>query len=507
MPCATLLVVRVRSLRLGRQQVKIIAAALIVTLPLTYAYLTYSYAAGIIDYISDECWYVSAARNTLTRYLGLRPLSKSVDKVIVTVELTRSSLESEYLRSVLNVKEYITSDLNGSIVKDESYYKFKPDGKFLPALCAEINSSLLNNLSSHPGIKKVAVGYCYPNAEGILDYMNFEHPPLVKYFIALTMFSIGDFPFLWRIPSVIAGALVLVVILLIFKEVVKDDTWMLLGFTAAIITALDKTFRSLSMIAMLDIFVSLFTILTLYFTLKDRLGLTSISVGLGFVSKFSGAFPALPAILYWVKKEKPAKVFLLVIYVPIVMLIALSTPYILRDGFLRWWSSSVEGALRWHLSVKTADGPPQAMPWDWLLGRNPFPLHYVWDSSRGEFVADLIASGNPILYMLTAALSILVIPVIRDLPDRGVSYSFTWLTYLAYVALWLMGGKTQYSFYAVQVVPLFYVTLVMLIYYLMTPHTKILEVLRKWREVVRTVSMWLAGEVSVSFKLVVNKKE
>ncbi len=499
--------VGVGSLEFRKRWVKITALVLIVLLPLTYAYLTYSYTAGIIDYISDECWYVSAARNTLLRYLGLEPSSTSAGKIVVTVELVRSSLESEYMKTVASVKEYITSSLNGSLVKDESYYRFKSDGKFLPALCAEIDPVLLNNLSSHPSVRRVVVGYCYPNAEGILDYMNFEHPPLVKYFIALTMFLIGDFPSFWRIPSVIAGTLVLVVVFLIFREVVKEDTWLLLGFAAALITAFDKTFRSLSMVAMLDIFISLFTVLTLYFTLKGRLGLTSISVGLGFVSKFSGAFPALPATLYWVRRDKPAKVLLLIIYVPIVMLIVSGAPYILRDGFLWWWSSSVEGAFRWHLSIKTTEGPPQAMPWDWLIGRNPFPLHYVWDPSRGEFVADLIASGNPILYLLTVVLSILVIPVIKDLPDKGVIYSFTWLTYLTYVALWLLGGKTQYSFYAVQVVPLFYITLVMLVYYLITPHTKILDVLRRWRKIISTVSMWLAGEVSISLKLVVSERK
>lgn len=487
--------------------IKILALLLITASPLVYAYFTYSYVAGINDYISDECWYVSAARNTLTKYLGLRPASTSTDKVIVTVELIKSSIESEYLKTVTKVKEYIKLSLNGSILKDESYYKFRSDGKFLSALCAEIKPELLSNLSSYPGVKRVAVGYCYPNSEGILDYMNFEHPPLAKYLIALTMFLVSDSPSMWRLPSIIAGALVLVIIFLIFKEVVKDNTWLLLGFTAALITALDKTFRSLTMVAMLDIFVSLFTILTLYFTLKNRLRLTSISLGLGFVSKFSGVFPALPATLYWVRKEKPAKVFLLVIYVPILMLIVLGTPYILRDGFLQWWSSSVEGAFRWHLSVKTTNGPPQAMPWDWLIGRNPFPLHYVWDPNRGEFVADLIASGNPILYLLTVVLSILVIPVIKDLPDGGVSYSFTWLTYLTYVILWVLGGKTQYSFYSVQVVPLFYVTLVMLVYYLITPHTKIIDVLRKWRKIINTISMWLAGEVSVSIKLVVSEKK
>lgn len=489
-----------------KRWIYLLALALVAALPATYAYLTYSYVAGIDDYISDECWYVSSARNTLIKYLGLRPASISADKIVVTVELVRSSIESEYLKTVASVKEYVVLNLSGSLVKDESYYKFRSDGKFLPAICAEINPATLGNLSSYPGVRRVVVGYCYPNAEGILDYMNFEHPPLVKYLIAFTMFFVGDSPSLWRIPSVIAGSLVLLVIFLVFREVIKEDVWPFLGFTAALITALDKTFRSLSMVAMLDIFVSLFTVLTLYFTLRGGLGLTATSIGLGFASKFSGAFPAIPALLYWVRRDKPAKVLLLFIYLPIAVLIVLGIPYILKDGFLLWWSSSVEGAFRWHLSVKTTEGPPQAMPWDWLIGRNPFPLHYVWDQSRGEFVADLIASGNPILYLLTATLSILVIPVIRELPDRGVSYSFTWLTYLAYVALWFLGGKTQYSFYAVQVVPLFYITLVMLVYYLVTPHTKILEVLRKWKEIINTISMWLAGEVSVSLKLVVSRK-
>ncbi len=485
---------------------KLIVMLVVASLPLTYAYLTYAYSSGMTDYISDECWYVSAARNTLIKYLGLAPAQTSRGYVVVTAELIKPATESEYLRVVNSVRDFIENSLNGKVIKDESYYTFKSGGKFLSALCAEIDPLLIDNLSSHPSVRQVVKGYCYPNAEGILSYMNLEHPPLVKYLIALTMSSLGDYPALWRVPSIIAGSLTLFLIPLIFREVVKDRSWLLLGFTAALITAFDKTFRSMTMVAMLDIFVAFFTVLTLYFTISNRLKSSSLSVGLGFASKFSGVFPAIPATLYWVNREKPARVLLLMIYVPIVTLLILGIPYIARDGFNQWWSASVEGAFRWHLSVKTTDGPPQAMPWDWLVGRNPFPLHYVWDPNSGRFIADLLASGNPILYLLTVALSIFIIPSMRELPDRGMSYAFTWLTYLMYVVMWFLGGKTQYSFYAVQVVPLFYITLVMIIYYLVTPLDNARELLRRWRNALNAVSMWLAGEASITIKLVVSRR-
>lgn len=60
-------------LNLRKRWIYLLAVVLVAALPATYAYLTYSYVAGINDYISDECWYVSSARNTLIKYLGLRP--------------------------------------------------------------------------------------------------------------------------------------------------------------------------------------------------------------------------------------------------------------------------------------------------------------------------------------------------------------------------------------------------------------------------------------------------
>ena len=77
------------------------------------------------------------------------------------------------------------------------------------------------------------------------------------------------------------------------------------------------------------------------------------------------------------------------------------------------------------------------MPWDWLIGRNAFVLHYVFDKARGEWVADLVAKGNTYLYLLTAALSIFVLPVVKKLPDKGTVFAFTWGTYIMYIIAWI----------------------------------------------------------------------
>ncbi len=487
---------------------KALSVFLILTSVITYSLLIYKYVSSINDYISDECWYVSSARNILNKYFSLTPRfggSLSEDEVIATVELIKYLTRENYYSEVQVLKKYIT-EVGGSIIKDENYYQFKDDGKYLPAVCVKLKRSQVLNVSKFPNVVNVAIGYCYPAAENILNYLNFEHPPFVKYLIALVIAVIKDEPEVWRIPSIIAGALTLVFEALIIKKIINGKFWVYVGIAAIVVTALDPTFRSMSMVAMLDIFVALFTVLTLYFTLSNSLTGTSIALGLGLVSKLNTAFAGVPAVLAWINKEKPAKALLYLIYVPIALFLAFNIPFIVKDGFLNWWSSSVEGAIRWHLSVKTVGGPPQSMPWEWLLGKNPFVLHYVYDPNSGQWIADIVASGNPMLYLLTVILSIFLLPSVRELPDRGLTYVFTWVTYFMYVVMWIAGGKTQYSFYSVQIVPLMYVLLLEVIYYFTSSTANVKEVIRKWLKIFKIISDWLAGKVKVEVKVVIRVK-
>ena len=477
----------------------------IIILTIGFGIYEFTYESGIQDYISDEVWYVSSARTILLKYFGATPTGLWDGMVRVTIQLSYPPSEKAYAERVDQARAYIEG-LGGRLVKGKEYYQYKSNGDFLPAICVDVPPEKLPAVNNTPYSSKYAVGYCYPNAKNILDYTNPEHPPLVKYLIGISMVTLGDRPEFWRIPSIIAGALILILIFLSMRAILGNVMGGLLGAVAALLTVLDISFRSLSMVALLDIFVALFTYLTYYFTLRGKLTYSSIALGFGFVSKFSGAFAGVPPLIEWIKKEKPAKVLLLLIYVPVLILILISIPFIIKDGFMDWWSVSVGGAFKWHLSQKTTGGPPQAMPWDWLLGRNPFPLHYV-QTPTGEWKADLIAAGNPALYLLTTALSIYLIPVFRRLADRGVTYVFTWGTYLMYIAIYVLGAKTQYSFYFIQIIPLLYTLLLLQLHFFLDRPKRVLEVGRKWVEIFRTFIDWLAGLVRVKVEVRVEPVE
>ncbi len=480
-----------------------IAAACIIAV---FAYYEYHYESKIMDYISDECWYVSAARNIFRTYFHLTPHGPWKG-VMVTIQINSPPDQKTYEVWAKDVIKYVKS-IGGRVVKGINYYSFNKNGNYLPAICAVVPRSNLSKLDFTPHNVGYYIGYCYPNAAGITTYMNFEHPPLVKYLIGLTMILIGDYPPFWRIPSIIAGCSILLLIFLTMRRILGRVAGSVMGLVAMILTVFDITFRSMSMVALLDIFVALFTYLTYYFTLKNDLKWSSISLGLGFISKWTGAFAGLPAIIAWFRRRvKPASVILYIIYIPLIMFFASALPFIIHDGFAQWWSAGVTGAIKWHLSIKTTGGPPKALPWDWLIGKNPFPLHYVWSKAQHRWVADLIAAGNPTLYLLMTALSIYIIPCLKKLPDKGLTWGFTWGTFFMYVFIYILGAKTQYSFYSVQLVPLFYTLLVLEIYYLLSPPKNFVEVAKSWWRAIVTFWDWLAGYVEIKLRLEVRRKE
>ena len=391
--------------------------------------------------------------------------------------------------------------LGGVIIKSSDFYRYREDGNFLPAVCADVPSTNLSKVSAIPHVLRCVVGYCYPNSRDIVDYMNYEHPPLGKYFIMSSIVALGDDPVSWRVPSILAGALLLLMIYLVLKLVIRDEVGGILGVIAALATAMDPLFKSMSMVAMLDIYVALFTYLSLYLTLRNSLTGTALALGLAFSSKFSGLFAGFPALIEWFRKDVPAKVVLAFLYIIIAVFMLLALPIILHEGFMNWWANSVEGAFRWHISIKTTGGPPQAMPWDWLIGRNAFVLHYVFDKAKGEWIADLVARGNTYIYLLTTALSVFVLPVVRKLPDKGAVFVFTWGTYIMYIIAWIIGVKTQYSFYMIQITPMLYTTLFVIIYYLTTPLTNIIYVAKKWYKLFKVLWDWFSGIARIQFRV------
>ncbi|MEM1622853.1 MAG: hypothetical protein QW543_01770 [Sulfolobales archaeon] len=469
----------------------------LIAIVVAYVYYQISYASSIDDYISDEIWYVSSARNYLNKVFNVRPRASSLG-YRVTLELTVVG-RSDYVRVAQKVSEEVER-LGGRVVKSSEYYGSGDNPLY--AICVDVPEGSLRLLVSHQYVKGYGVGYCYPNAGNILNYMNLEHPPLGKYFVALAMVACGDIPLCWRLPSIISGAGILVAQHILLRAILSGFWGGVLSLVVPVVTILDRTFRSMTLVAMLDSPLALFTFLAFLFSMRSKVFTSSAFLSLAFTTKFSGAF-LVPALYPdYSRKKPPALAILLLVYVPLAVFIVLSIPLIaFRGGFLQWWSEAVEGAIRWHMATKTepGKGPPIASPWDWLLGANSFILHYRYEAGVG-FIADLAASGNPVLYVATAILSIYVIPHVKNLPDEGRLWVYTWVTWLMYVFLWFIGNKSQYSFYMVQITPLLYATLGTLAYYF-SDVSNVTNLSRAWLELFKNLIKYLRGEARLRLKI------
>jgi predicted membrane-bound dolichyl-phosphate-mannose-protein mannosyltransferase len=420
--------------------------ALILTLIFSYVcFKTALDVKGTLNYVSDETWYVNSARNILREVFNIQPVYIDDDGYIHYTIFFKSFNDRDYSRGEVSKA---LQEVNGTITYEYSK---------IPALAVKT----LRPLELEDML--IQRGYMYSDHEVIENYLNTEHPPLVKYIIGLSMLLLGDKPLSWRIPNIILGSLTILIVYMVAARLTSP----FIGLTVFIFAFLDPIFRSLSSIAMLEIYVTFFTALSMISALKERYLISALSIGLAAASKLIGAF-SIPALLVYMvlKREHPSKAILISIYIPLIVWISINIPLIAYMG-IQQWILSIEGGVKWHLTPRP-DGPPTSTPWGWFINENPFPLHYS---------PDLSASVNPAIYII-ALISLIFTPYLSAklrsylIPPLWFTTSFT-----GYLLAYFMGNRTMYSFYALIFTPSIYLLASILIYIILIPE-KMLEALK-----------------------------
>ncbi len=410
------------------------------------------------EYISDEVWYVSSARNLLYE-MGIKVESKTLGGATVVVEDNADidrvigEIERRGLGEVI-ISNY--TEIKAIYIKPYSIEK-------------------IDELASIEGVEKVVPGYYYEDRSNIYNYLNLEHPPLGKYLIGLSMLLLGDDPQSWRVPSIVAGAVVMIIVFLVVYEITRSHIFSLL---APLLLLSDSLFRYMSGIAMLDIFLALFTVASIYFIVREKLDLASIFIGLAASVKLNGAFILLPYLLLLIARgDDYLTIYRRAIVVPLAVFMAVNAPVIAVVGFEKWYDESVVGAIQWHISTKTkpGEGPPISTPWEWFYGANPF--YFTVDP-------DTPAVGNIYAYISTIASSAaIVIALRRNLKILDLTL-LTYTTWVMYVVLWLIGNRSQYSFYMLHITPMMHILLTVNLWFASIYYREIIE---DYRSIVRKI--------------------
>jgi predicted membrane-bound dolichyl-phosphate-mannose-protein mannosyltransferase len=414
---------------------RILPLIAVIVLMAVFFVSNYSFAEELVKqdlgYISDEVWYVSASRNMLREFWNLTPKAEADGRTYATVVVW---LPQHYRGAYDRI---VRAEGLSAIVKDD-YDKYLRDG-WNGGFAVLASRNLLEEVDRSPNVK-VYFGYPYPDHAGIINYLNLEHPPLAKYFLAGIML-LDDKPLAWKIPSLILSLAVMFLAYLVAKQVFGPVE----GIVAAVFIFTEQTVKAMSMVAMLDIYLAFFTLLALYLAVRFRsVWPSSLALGLAVSVKMSGAF-AIVALLVSSFRRGFLRRFPLVILVPLAVYAAISMPVILYFGGVWSWINNVRSALSWYTTPRPA-GPPTATPIEFLFGGASFPL---------SFNPPLSASPNLALTLLVIPLTILLAPLALKgvLNGVGTILAWFWSIYFGYAALFLVGNTTLYAFYAVQFMP------------------------------------------------------
>jgi len=240
-----------------------------------------------------------------------------------------------------------------------------------------------------------------------------------------------------------------------------------------IILYFDSSLRTVGVLAMLDPYVALFTIVGVYFFVKNSSRLNDLvkkfSWILAGLSKFSGLFIVPADIIdkvvfgsYSLKDRFKVLLRELFIYVILftILLIVFSLPLITYFGFNEWFRQSIIDAFKWHTRTKHAltSGPPTTSPIDWLFGWNAFPLWY--DPQIGRYVKCV---GLPPIYLASFILNLLFAPIILKLEKPRKMWLSFYSIWFMYMVLYIIGNRSLYSFYIIQFSPLLVIQFVVCI--------------------------------------------
>ena len=308
------------------------------------------------------------------------------------------------------------------------------------------------------------------------------HPPVGKWLIASGIKLFGDNEFGWRFASAVFGTL----LILLFARLVHVLFYSpLLTALGAALMALDGLLLVHSRTALLDLFLTFFTVLGVLLWHRNRHIWAGIAFGLAIGCKWSAIyFVAVIGLIavYQIlvtrdlrKSVKPiAAKFLQYGLLPVVVYTLTWSGWFISDrGWSRQWSNNPfiswlhyhSEMLSFHTGL-TEKHPYEANPWSWLvMGR---PTSFFYESPKGcgakDCAQEVLALGTPILWWVgTISIAVVVGYWIKSLTHHRVDSAANIVVLgvvAGYLPWFVMQQRTVFSFYAIIIEPFLIVAIV-----------------------------------------------
>ena len=307
------------------------------------------------------------------------------------------------------------------------------------------------------------------DAQGQAEFV--VHPPFGKWLIAIGIRFFGNEEFGWRFASAIFGTLSILLIYLIVKKLFNSE---FLSITAALLMAFDGLNLVMSRVALLDIFLMFFILLSIYFLITNNLWLSGSTIGLAISIKWSAAFLIPLVILFVVIYNKVTfrnlyKVVSQFTLLPITIYFASWSGWIFSSqGWARQSESNVFASL-WNYHLQILDFHQglddkhayQANPWSWLVLGRPTSFYYESPSDCGaeKCAQEILAIGTPLLWWISIFAVAITFGFLVTKLERAAAIILLGFagTYLPW---FFIQSRTTFYFYSISILPFLILALI-----------------------------------------------
>ena len=307
------------------------------------------------------------------------------------------------------------------------------------------------------------------DAQGQAEFV--VHPPFGKWLIAIGIRFFGNEEFGWRFASAIFGTLSILLIYLIVKKLFNSE---FLSITAALLMAFDGLNLVMSRVALLDIFLMFFILLSIYFLIINNLWLSGSAIGLAISIKWSAAFLIPLVILFVVIYNKVTfrnlyKVVSQFTLLPISIYFASWSGWIFSSqGWARQSESNVFASL-WNYHLQILDFHQglddkhayQANPWSWLVLGRPTSFYYESPSDCGaeKCAQEILAIGTPLLWWISIFAVAITFGFLVTKLERAAAIILLGFagTYLPW---FFIQSRTTFYFYSISILPFLILALI-----------------------------------------------
>ena len=297
------------------------------------------------------------------------------------------------------------------------------------------------------------------------------HPPFGKWLIGIGIRLFGNNEFGWRSSSALFGSASVLLIYLIAKRLFKSE---FLALSAALLMAVDGLSLVMSRVALLDIFLMFFILLTFYFLLKENYWLSGVAIGLGLSTKWSAAFliPVLLLLTLKIKEINLSQILKRVgqfVFLPMAIYFTSWIGWFISDkGWARnSGSNPIVSLWNYHLEILNfhtnlvEKHSYSANPWSWLVLGRPTSFYYESGDSCGtaECAQEILAMGTPLLWWSAIIAVAITIGFYINTSNRSAEIVLAGFagTYLPW---FIFQDRTMFYFYSITTLPFLILALI-----------------------------------------------